>query len=116
MRKRIAVTGLGAVSPCGNTVAENWKNIKNKSRKNRPVSRNVSTNFKIPEKDYSQNNLSGPKKSAGWLKLAMALRGFTAWRKLAPMKCLNLINYIRNMALLPIKDMVQKSLKNLPKN
>jgi len=29
MRKRIAITGLGALSPCGNTVAENWENIQN---------------------------------------------------------------------------------------
>ncbi|MDT8445454.1 MAG: beta-ketoacyl-ACP synthase II [bacterium] len=29
MRKRIAITGLGAISPCGNTVAETWDNIKN---------------------------------------------------------------------------------------
>jgi len=29
MRKRIVVTGLGAISPCGNTVAENWNNVKN---------------------------------------------------------------------------------------
>lgn len=29
MRKRIAITGLGAISPCGNNVAETWNNIKN---------------------------------------------------------------------------------------
>lgn len=29
MRKRIAITGLGAISPCGNNVADTWKNIKN---------------------------------------------------------------------------------------
>ena len=29
MRHRIVVTGLGTVSPCGNTVPQTWDNIKN---------------------------------------------------------------------------------------
>ena len=27
-RRRVVVTGLGAVTPCGNTMEETWKNIR----------------------------------------------------------------------------------------
>ena len=29
MRRRCVITGMGAVTPCGNTVDEFWNNIKN---------------------------------------------------------------------------------------
>jgi len=30
MERRVVITGLGAISPIGNTVEENWQAIKNK--------------------------------------------------------------------------------------
>lgn len=44
--KRVVVTGLGALTPCGNTVSELWENLKNGVSGAGPITRFDTTNFR----------------------------------------------------------------------
>ena len=44
--KRVVVTGLGALTPVGNTVAETWENIKNGVSGAAPITHFDASNFK----------------------------------------------------------------------
>lgn len=46
MERRVVITGLGAISPIGNTVEENWKSIKNKKCGIDKISLFDTTSFK----------------------------------------------------------------------
>ena len=46
MEKRVVVTGLGAISPIGNNVDENWESIKNKKCGIDKITLFDTTNFK----------------------------------------------------------------------
>ena len=44
--KRVVVTGLGALTPVGNTVAETWENLVNGVSGAGPITRFADSNFK----------------------------------------------------------------------
>ncbi len=47
MNRRVVITGMGAITPAGNTVAEFWDNIKNGVVGIAPITRFDSTNYKV---------------------------------------------------------------------
>ena len=51
MKKRVVVTGMGAVSPIGNTVEEFWKNAKDGVCGIDYITAFDTENFKVIQKD-----------------------------------------------------------------
>jgi 3-oxoacyl-[acyl-carrier-protein] synthase II len=79
-RRRVVVTGLGVISPVGNTVQESWDNIVAGRSGIGPITRFDASAFKSriagEVKGFDVAAYLLPRRRAGWMSSSI-----TAWRR-----------------------------------